>query len=150
MSNMDTDAKTRNDQEAETGADLVEVPRALLERLLDRVDDLADELARYRTENERDKATLRQDDHEAIEKTEGEGSGEPADGESGKVSSGNDAVTPMDRIPSVRRGRRHDRCHRLCAPCQSHRLALQPVGVANAERTRCEGQPEDPPPDSHR
>ena len=46
--------------------DLVEVPQALLERLLDRVDDLEAELTQYRTENERDKATIRQDVHEAI------------------------------------------------------------------------------------
>ena len=51
-------------------ADVVEVPRALLTRLLDRVDDLEAELTQYRSENERDKATIRQDVHEAIEKAE--------------------------------------------------------------------------------
>ena len=78
----------------------VSVPRALLERLLDRIDDLEAELKQYRTENERDKATIRQDVHEAIEKAEAEGkeASEPADGESAEASSGNDALTPMERI----------------------------------------------------
>ena len=74
----------------------VSVPRALLERLLDRIDDLEAELNQYRTENERDKATIRQDVHEAIEKAEAPSDTE-AD-ESTEESSGNDAVTPMERI----------------------------------------------------
>ena len=76
----------------------VSVPRALLERLLDRIDDLEAELKQYRTENERDKATIRQDVHEAIEKAEGKSSSEPADTEPTEENSGNDTVTPMERI----------------------------------------------------
>ena len=71
--------------------DLVEVPRALL----DRVDDLEAELTQYRTENERDKATIRQDVHEAIEKAEEGEPDETADAESTEESSGSDGVTPM-------------------------------------------------------
>ena len=76
---------------------LVEVPRALLERLLDRVDDLEAELTQYRTENERDKATIRQDVHEAIEKAEsGEATADAA--ESDERGASNDSMTPMERL----------------------------------------------------
>ena len=76
---------------------LVEVPRALLERLLDRVDDLEAELTQYRTENERDKATIRQDVHEAIEKAEsGEATADVA--ENDESSPSNDSMTPMERL----------------------------------------------------
>ena len=44
-----------------TMTETVDVPKALLERLLDRVDDLEAELKSYRAANERDKATIRQD-----------------------------------------------------------------------------------------
>jgi phosphosulfolactate synthase (CoM biosynthesis protein A) len=76
--------------------DLVEVPRALLERLLDRVDDLEAELTQYRTENERDKATIRQDVHEAIEKAEHDN--ETAAAESDESASRDESMTPMERI----------------------------------------------------
>ena len=76
--------------------DLVEVPRALLERLLDRVDDLEAELTQYRTENERDKATIRQDVHEAIEKVEHDN--ETAAAESDESASRDESMTPMERI----------------------------------------------------
>ena len=76
----------------------VSVPRALLERLLDRIDDLEAELNQYRTENERDKATIRQDVHEAIEKVEGKSSSEPTDTKATEENSGNDALTPMERV----------------------------------------------------
>ena len=55
---------------SDADTEIVEVPKALLERLLDRVDDLGDELAKYREENEQDKATIRQDVNEAIAKAE--------------------------------------------------------------------------------
>ena len=77
--------------------DVVEVPRALLNRLLDRIDDLEVELAQYRTENERDKATIRQDVHEAIEKAESS-EGETQTDEADEDSSGTDVVTPMERL----------------------------------------------------
>ena len=74
----------------------VEVPRALLNRLLDRIDDLEAELTQYRTENERDKATIRQDVHEAIEKAEGATSTDDTPGDD--PSTKDDAVTPMERL----------------------------------------------------
>ena len=43
-----------------TESDTVEIPRTQFERLLDRVGDLEPELAEYRTANERDKASIRQ------------------------------------------------------------------------------------------
>ena len=76
-----------------SGTDLVEVPRALLERLLDRVDDLEAELTEYRTENERDKATIRQDVHQAVEKAESIGT---KDAQSDELEARDDSVTPMD------------------------------------------------------
>ena len=76
--------------------DVVEVPQALLERLLDRVDDLEAELSQYRTENERDKATIRQDVHEAIEKAEQDD--ETAAAESDESASRDESMTPMERI----------------------------------------------------
>ena len=80
-----------------SGTARVEVPRALLERLLDRVDDLEAELADYRAENEHDKATIRQDVREAVEKTESEGS--RTDGkESDESEPRDDSITPMERL----------------------------------------------------
>ena len=76
--------------------DVVEVPRALLNRLLDRVDDLSNELANYRETNERDKATIRQDVHEAIEKAEGN-TDEGGD-ETDESSAGDESTTPMERL----------------------------------------------------
>ena len=81
-----------------SGTDLVEVPRALLERLLDRVDDLEAELTQYRTENERDKATIRQDVHEAIEKAESKEPPETADDASDENAAQDELMTPMERI----------------------------------------------------
>lgn len=48
----------------------VAVPKALLEKLLDRVDELEDELQEYRDHNERDKAKIRQQVTEAVEESE--------------------------------------------------------------------------------
>ena len=74
----------------------VSVPRALLEQLLDRMDDLEAELKQYRTENERDKATIRQDVYEAIEKTEG--AKETDEAQSDGTNSGDSGITPMERL----------------------------------------------------
>ena len=82
-----------------SGADTVEVPQALLERLLDRVDDLEAELSQYRSENERDKATIRQDVHEAIEKVEE--SEESDDAQSDETGAQDDSMTPMERVLRV-------------------------------------------------
>jgi isocitrate lyase len=76
--------------------DVVEVPQALLERLLDRVDDLEAELSQYRTENERDKATIRQDVHEAIEKAEHDD--ETAAAESDESATRDESMTPMEQV----------------------------------------------------
>jgi len=82
-----------------SGTDTVEVPQGLLERLLDRVDDLEAELTQYRTENEHDKATIRQDVHEAIKKVESEGETAPAESdESDESATRDDSLTPMERI----------------------------------------------------
>ena len=75
---------------------VVEVPKALLERLLDRVDDLEAELTQYRTENERDKATIRQDVHEAIEKAEG--TTDTESDETDDSSTNDESTTPMERL----------------------------------------------------
>ena len=85
--------------------------RALLERLLDRVDDLESELSEYRAENEYDKATIRQDVNEAIEKAEATG---PApDAESGESTAQDDSMgTPMEQTHPGRRGRRDRPCDR--------------------------------------
>ena len=88
-----------------SGTDVVEVPQALLERLLDRVNDLEAELSQYRTENERDKATIRQDVHEAIEKAEHDD--ETAAAESDESATRDESMTPMEN-PLGRRGGRHD------------------------------------------
>jgi len=66
----------------------VEVPKALLERLLDRVDDLEAELREYRAENERDKATIRQEVTEAVG---GEGGDENSSDES-------ERMLPIERL----------------------------------------------------
>jgi hypothetical protein len=72
----------------------VEVPKALLERLLDRVDGLEDELKEYRAENERDKATIRQEVTEAVESERSH----PDDGESEDGSGGDERVLPIERL----------------------------------------------------
>ena len=77
--------------------DVVEVPRALLDRLLNRVDELEVTLDQYRSENERDKATIRQDIHEAIEKAESSRREAEVD-EPVEESLGSDAGTPMERL----------------------------------------------------
>jgi phosphosulfolactate synthase (CoM biosynthesis protein A) len=79
-----------------SGTDTIEVPQAVLERLLDRVDDLEAELSQYRSENERDKATIRQDVHEAIEKAE-EGE-ETDDAQSDESGAQDDSMTPMEQV----------------------------------------------------
>ena len=80
-------------------SEIVEVPRALLERLLGRVDDLEAELSQYRSENERDKATIRQDVHEAIEKAESDSKAAAAESdESDESGARDDSMTPMERI----------------------------------------------------
>lgn len=48
----------------------VAVPKALLEKLLDRVDELEAELQEYRAENEKDKATIRQKVAAAVAESE--------------------------------------------------------------------------------
>lgn len=75
---------------------VVEVPRVLLERLLDRVDDLEAELNQYREANERDKATIRQDVHEAIEK--GDQPDGADDAQNDETSSHDGSTTPMERL----------------------------------------------------
>ena len=83
-----------------TEDDVVEVPRALLERLLDRVDDLETELTQYRAENEHDKATIRQDVREAIEKAD---EATPAnEAQSDEMSADDDAIIPMERLAPSR------------------------------------------------
>lgn len=56
--------------ETEAESETVAVPKALLEKLLDRVDELEEELQEYRAENERDKATIRQQVTEAVADSE--------------------------------------------------------------------------------
>lgn len=46
------------------------MPKALLEKLLDRVDELEAELQEYRDHNERDKAKIRRQVTEAVEGSE--------------------------------------------------------------------------------
>ena len=53
-----------------TETETVAVPKALLEKLLNRVDDLEAELQEYREQNEYDKATIRQQVSEAVEESE--------------------------------------------------------------------------------
>lgn len=57
----------------------VSVARALLERLLDRVEELEAELKEYRVENERDKATIRKEVSKAVEAEPSEAEPETSD-----------------------------------------------------------------------
>jgi hypothetical protein len=68
----------------------VAVPKALLERLLDRVDDLEAELSEYRAENERDKATIRQQVADAAESERSETVNEDGDDR--------DDLLPIERL----------------------------------------------------
>ena len=74
----------------------VNVPRALLEQLLDRVDDLEERLSEYEAENEHDKATIRQDVNTAIEKADEATSSEPA--ESVESAESESKGTPMHQL----------------------------------------------------
>ena len=78
----------------ETAADgkTVAVPKALLEKLLDRVDELEEELQEYRAENERDKATIRQQVSEAVAESERSDSGEDEQGHD---------LLPMERLIQI-------------------------------------------------
>jgi hypothetical protein len=90
-----TDDTTDEGDESE----LVNVPRKLLNRILDRVDDLEEELAEYRDENEHDKATIRQDVNEAIEKANEATEREPTESaESDDTGDESESITPMERI----------------------------------------------------
>lgn len=73
----------------DTEGDTVAVPKALLEKLLDRVDELESELQEYRDHNERDKAKIRQQVSETV--TESERS-ESEDDENGRD------LLPMERL----------------------------------------------------
>lgn len=76
-----------NETQAET--ETVAVPKALLEKLLDRVDELEDELQEYRDHNERDKAKIRQQVSAAIEESERSESDEETEGRD---------LLPMERL----------------------------------------------------
>jgi hypothetical protein len=56
--------------ETNANGETVAVPKALLEKLLDRVDELEDELKEYQDHNERDKAQIRQQVTAAVEESE--------------------------------------------------------------------------------
>jgi hypothetical protein len=85
----------------------VEAPKALLEKLLDRVDDLEEELQEYRDHNERDKAEIRQQVVQESERSECED-----DGNAGRnmlpmqrlIELGEDAITATVTA-SVRRAK---------------------------------------------
>ena len=62
-------------------AETVELRKSVLHRVLNRLDELETEVAEYRDENERDKATIRKDVHEAIEKVEEATAQKPAQSE---------------------------------------------------------------------
>ena len=74
----------------------VNVPRALLEQLLDRVDDLEERLSEYEAENEHDKATIRQDVNTAIEKANEATEREPA--QTDESVPRDDSMLPMQRL----------------------------------------------------
>lgn len=57
-------------EQASVDSETVTVPKALLEKLLDRVDELEEELQEYRDHNERDKAQIRQQVSTAVEDSE--------------------------------------------------------------------------------
>jgi len=87
-----TDDTTDEGDESE----LVNVPRKLLNRVLDRVDDLEERLSEYEAENEHDKATIRQDVNTAIEKADEATSSEPA--ESVESDESGSKGTPMQQL----------------------------------------------------
>lgn len=90
-----TDDTTDEGDESE----LVNVPRKLLNRVLDRMDNLEERLSEYEAENEHDKATIRQDVHEAIEKADEATEREPTEsGESDDSGDESEAGTPMEQI----------------------------------------------------
>ena len=77
----------------------ITIPKALLNRVLDRVDDLEEELAEYRDENEHDKAEIRQDVYEAIEKANEATEREPTESaESDDTGDESESGTPMEQI----------------------------------------------------
>lgn len=75
----------RTDADGET----VTVPKALLEKLLDRVDELEEQLKEYQDHNERDKAQIRQQVTAAVEGSE---RSESEDEETGRD------LLPMERL----------------------------------------------------
>jgi hypothetical protein len=80
-------------------SELVNVPRKLLNRVLDRMDNLEERLSEYEAENEHDKATIRQDVHEAIEKADEATEREPTEsGESDDSGDESESGTPMEQI----------------------------------------------------
>lgn len=89
----------------------VEVRKALLERLLDRVDDLEAELREYRAENERDKAHIRREVTEAVEESERSEPGEDRKENEGMLpierlaKFGEDSTVIADVTASVKRAR---------------------------------------------
>ena len=87
-----TDDTTDEGDESE----LVNVPRKLLNRVLDRVDDLEERLSEYEAENEHDKATIRQDVNTAIEKADEATSSEPT--ESDESAESGSKETPMHQL----------------------------------------------------
>jgi hypothetical protein len=90
-----TKTMIETDDEGEA-IELVNVPRALLEQLLDRVDDLEAELSEYRDENEHDKATIRQDVNTAIEKANEATEREPAQTDESEPR--DDSLTPFEQV----------------------------------------------------
>lgn len=65
-------------QETDADGKTVTVPKALLEKLLDRVDELEEQLQEYQDHNERDKAKIRQQVSDAVdsERSKSEDKGE--------------------------------------------------------------------------
>jgi septal ring factor EnvC (AmiA/AmiB activator) len=79
----------------------VNVRKDLLNRLLNELHELKSELAEYRDENERDKATIRKDVHEAMEKANTAAERESAErepAESDESGSGDVSTTPMQQL----------------------------------------------------
>ena len=77
----------RTDADGET----VTVPKALLEKLLDRVDDLEEQLKEYQDHNERDKAQIRQQVTEAVDSERSESETESEQNE----------MLPMERLIQI-------------------------------------------------
>lgn len=73
----------------------VEVPKELLEKVLDRVDELESRLSEYRNENEHDKATIRQQVNQVTEKANAQSSQSPQNDENADESG---PATPMERL----------------------------------------------------